>query len=136
MATGSDPLNATSVPEVCDGADNDLNDGIDEGFMDTDGDGLANCVDPDDDNDRFTDAEEVAAGSNPLDPRSVPPCRGDVNGDGKVNLKDLVLLAKALGTRPGQPRWNPAADLDRDGDVDLVDGAIALASSLDRRCPH
>ncbi|MBI5097406.1 MAG: hypothetical protein HZB32_07235 [Nitrospirae bacterium] len=32
IAAGSDPLNAASTPEVCDGIDNDLNSGIDEGF--------------------------------------------------------------------------------------------------------
>jgi hypothetical protein len=39
-------------------------------------------------------------------------------------------------TRAGQPRWNPAADVDRDGDVDLRDAAIALQSALSRTCPH
>lgn len=32
-------------PEVCDGIDNDLDTFIDEGFADTDGDGIADCVD-------------------------------------------------------------------------------------------
>jgi Tol biopolymer transport system component len=52
---GSDPLNANSTPEVCDGIDNDLNEGTDEGFLNTDNDAQANCVDPDDDNDRLYD---------------------------------------------------------------------------------
>ena len=34
-AAGSDPLNPASTPEVCDGVDNDGNDGIDEGFTKT-----------------------------------------------------------------------------------------------------
>ncbi len=37
---GSNPLNPFSKPEVCDGIDNDLNEGIDEGFPDTDNDGV------------------------------------------------------------------------------------------------
>ena len=55
-AAGSDPLNAASTPEVCDGADNDLDGQTDEGFLNTDGDALANCVDPDDDNDGLYDS--------------------------------------------------------------------------------
>ena len=34
--------------------------------VDTDGDGIGNNADPDDDNDGFTDAEELADGTNPL----------------------------------------------------------------------
>ena len=45
IAAGSDPLNAASTPEVCDGLDNDLDGLADEGFPDTDGDGIADCVD-------------------------------------------------------------------------------------------
>ncbi len=48
---GSNPLNPVSKPEACDGIDNDLNEGIDEGFPDADNDGVRNCVDTDDDND-------------------------------------------------------------------------------------
>jgi len=45
LAAGSDPLNTASTPEVCDGLDNDLDGLTDEGFSDTDGDGVADCVD-------------------------------------------------------------------------------------------
>jgi hypothetical protein len=38
-------------PEDCDGQDDDCNGHTDDGFEDSDGDKLANCVDPDDDND-------------------------------------------------------------------------------------
>ena len=58
-AAGSDPLNAASKPEVCDGVDNDLNEGIDEGFTNTDGDSQADCVDEDDDNDGVPDANDA-----------------------------------------------------------------------------
>jgi hypothetical protein len=46
---------------------------------------------------------------------------GDVNGDGKVDLADLVLFAKAYGSKPGDPNWNPAADFLGHGKVDLAD---------------
>jgi PKD repeat protein len=39
------------------------------------------------------------------------PLPGDINADGKVNLTDLVLLAMAYGSRPGDLNWNENADL-------------------------
>src|SRR5262249_54582509 len=54
--------------EVCDGIDNNGNGQIDEGFPNFDGDSMADCVDPDDDNDGVSDVDELAAGSNPRDP--------------------------------------------------------------------
>jgi hypothetical protein len=48
---GSDPLDDGSMPEVCDGVDNDGNEGTDEGFPDGDSDDIADCVDPDEDSD-------------------------------------------------------------------------------------
>jgi hypothetical protein len=43
---GSDPDDPASTPEVCDGVDNDLNDGIDEGYPDTNPGGDKDCLDP------------------------------------------------------------------------------------------
>ncbi len=57
-----DPL-AGAQPEVCDGLDNDCNAVTDDGFLDTDGDQMADCVDPDDDNDGSADGSDCA----PLD---------------------------------------------------------------------
>jgi|GEM_PF-3258545 len=103
IAAGSDPLNSNSTPEVCDGGDNDLDGLTDEGFADTDGDGIANCVDSDNDNDGYSDTAEIAAGSDPLNPNSTPEvCDGgdndldgltdegfpDSDGDGTANCVD------------------------------------------------
>ena len=44
--------------EQCDGLDNNCNGEPDEGFPDKDGDGLKNCVDPDDDNDGYIDEDD------------------------------------------------------------------------------
>jgi hypothetical protein len=46
---------------------------------------------------------------------------GDVNGDFKVGLSDLVLLGKAYNTKPGDARWNPNADINGDGKIGLSD---------------
>ena len=85
IACGSDPLNASSTCEVCDGVDNDLNDGVDEGFTNTDGDSEADCVDLDDDNDGQSDLDEIACGSLPLDNTSLSP---DNDGDNSPDCVD------------------------------------------------
>jgi hypothetical protein len=63
-----------------------------------------------------------------------PRCPGDANGDGRVTAADLLIVTRALGTRPGQPRWNPAADVNQDNRVDLGDLLIVAKSMADRRC--
>jgi hypothetical protein len=46
---------------------------------------------------------------------------GDVNADGKVDLKDVFAVAKAFNSYPGSPSWNPLCDVNLDGKVDLKD---------------
>ena len=36
---------------------------------------------------------------------------GDLNLDGEVTLADLTLLASAYNSKPGDPNWNPLADI-------------------------
>jgi outer membrane protein assembly factor BamB len=55
-----------------------------------------------------------------------PP--GDVDGDGYVNQTDVDLVALALGSVPGAPNWNLAADLNQDNRVDFVDANIVAAN--------
>ena len=40
---------------------------------------------------------------------------------------DLSALLSAMDSRLGDPNWNPAADLDGDGEVTSTDLAIVLA---------
>jgi hypothetical protein len=58
-----DPFEGSQV-EICDGLDNDCNGIVDDAFPDFDKDGMANCVDPDDDNDGDPDTTDCA----PLNP--------------------------------------------------------------------
>jgi len=46
---------------------------------------------------------------------------GDVNGDGKVDIFDLTIIALAFGSKPGDPNWNPDADLDPNNIIDIFD---------------
>lgn len=49
---------------------------------------------------------------------------GDVNGDGKVDIRDIALAALAYGSFTGYPNYNPKADLNQDGTIDIRDLAI------------
>lgn len=81
---------------------------------DADGDGLLNTVedvnangivdtgetDPlnaDTDSDGYSDGDEVAQGTDPLDPSSFPVvANGDINDDGEVNILDMLLAQQIL----------------------------------------
>jgi subtilisin family serine protease len=39
------------------------------------------------------------------------PLAGDLNRDGIVNIYDMVLIATAYGSKPGNPNWNPICDI-------------------------
>lgn len=49
---------------------------------------------------------------------------GDVNGDFRVDITDAFLLLDAFGSVQGQPNWNPNADLDKNGIVDMADAEV------------
>jgi hypothetical protein len=46
---------------------------------------------------------------------------GDINHDGIVDIIDIATAAKAYGTKPGDPKWNPNADMNRDRTIDILD---------------
>jgi peptide/nickel transport system substrate-binding protein len=50
----------------------------------------------------------------------------DVNGDGKVDMKDVSLAIKAFGSYPGNERWDPRADVNGDCKVDIKDIALII----------
>ena len=49
---------------------------------------------------------------------------GDVNGDGKVDIKDIALAALSYGSHSGYPNYNAKADVNQDGTIDIRDLAI------------
>ncbi len=113
-ACGTNPLSNASVPQdsdndmVCDPLDvfpNDStewsdsdSDGVGDNSdvfpndsnetSDNDGDGLGDNADTDDDNDNWSDSDEVACLTNPLDNSSIP---GDIDADGICDALELDL---------------------------------------------
>ena len=53
---------------------------------------------------------------------------GDVNLSGSVGSTDLDLIKQALGATSSNPGFNPDADLDQSGRIDVADLAIAARS--------
>jgi cytochrome c biogenesis protein CcdA len=51
----------------------------------------------------------------------VNPLKGDINGDGVVNILDLINVGSAFGSYPGHPKWNPLADLKKDNKINVLD---------------
>jgi hypothetical protein len=86
----------------------DLNDTDGDGILDIndlddDNDGLSDInesitgtdpLDPDTDGDGFMDGTEFFAGSDPLNNADFPEW-GDINGDGTVNVADVILAMRA-----------------------------------------
>ena len=56
--------------------------------FDHDGDGIPDDVDTDDDNDGYSDVDELALGTNPLDPASKPGGSADFDSDGLTDDVD------------------------------------------------
>jgi len=53
---------------------------------------------------------------------------GDCDGDGDVDVDDIVIIEPALGSVPGTPNWNMAADIVIDNIIDLIDWDAALSN--------
>ena len=111
LAIGTDPA-------LADTDGDGINDGQELGY---DGDGsfynYVTDTDPqsgDSDGDGVNDGVEIAAGTNPLDNTSYPLIAdGDVNGDGQVDIADLLLAMRILNgqytpTPEEQVRWDVA----------------------------
>ena len=49
---------------------------------------------------------------------------GDLNGDCVINYADLFFVAKAFGSKPGDPNWNPNVDFKQDNVIDNYDVEI------------
>jgi hypothetical protein len=56
----------------------------------------------------------------------VNPLKGDINGDGVVNVLDLSIVGIAFDSYPGHPKWNPLADLKKDNNnkINVLDLSV------------
>ena len=48
----------------------------------------------------------------------------DIDGDHKVEIRDLATVALAYGSTPASANWNSAADINNDGKVNILDLAF------------
>ena len=108
--TGGEEVCVGQLPsdEKCNGIDDDCSGETDEGFTNTDGDALADCVDPDDDNDAALDPADCAPLDGTVFPGQTEACNGK---DDDCDL--LVDEQGATGCRPFM----------RDADADLAGAA-------------
>jgi hypothetical protein len=68
-----------------------------------------------------------------LIPKGIP---GDVNGDGKVNCDDVAIVKASFGKRKRQTGFDPRADVNNDGVVDVRDLAfVSRQLPAGTRCP-
>ncbi len=67
---------------------------------------------------------------------------GDINGDGIVNMLDILIAGKAFGSAAEDDpatqwnetlKWNPDADLDSNGLVNIFD-LVKIAVNFGKRC--
>jgi hypothetical protein len=48
----------------------------------------------------------------------------DFNNDGKVDISDLSAVCRAFDSCPGDARWNPACDVNKDFIINIMDVAV------------
>ena len=134
---GSNPLDAGSTPEECDGLDNDGDTLVDDGWpdadddgladcldpdMDTDGDGIANPDDPDDDNDGFSDEAEIFMGLSSLAACGPDAWAPDMDNNAEVNILDVLKYKPVIRSKLGvDVNYDRRYDLNADSEVNILD---------------
>jgi len=70
----------------------------------------------------------------PVTYQRLPWILGDLNYDGKISITDIVIAALAFGSQPGDPHWNPNADLDGNLKVTITD-IVVIALNFGKLAP-
>ncbi|NOV04368.1 alginate lyase family protein [Paenibacillus planticolens] len=62
----------------------------------------------------------------------IAPAPGDLNGDGKITIGDLAIVASCYGKTSADPNWNQyrIADMNNDGKIDIFDLAFIASKIL------
>lgn len=71
----------------------------------------------------------ISVGASGASLSAITLLNGDVNGNNKVNSVDTSLIKNAMGSTPGNAKWNPAADLNGSGAVNSTDRSIAVTNN-------
>ena len=45
----------------------------------------------------------------------------DLDKNGQINILDIFIVARAYGSKPGDPNWNAVADLNKDNVINILD---------------
>lgn len=157
-AMGSNTMNVSRTPEVCDGADNDQDGSVDEGFdingntvpdctdptANTDGDGQVNTVDTDDDNDGMIDTREIFIRTDtlrncmPVGQQTAYMWWADANGDRKINILDVGKFSQPFSSGATNPatkqRYDRRYDFDNNGSITILDVG-QFSSVFNAQCP-
>jgi len=111
---------------------------------DNDGDTVPDPIDSDDDNDGFSDAVELAVGTDHLDPCADTPTSDDEPDDKWppdfddsqiVNILDVGrVLPPSFGSTPAQPNYNARRDLEPDDVINILDVGRVLPPVFGTNC--
>jgi len=74
---------------------------------------------------RVVDTGSKFIGTKSILGESIQP--GDLNDDGKIDMRDIGAVACAYGSCSGDPRWNPMADIIDDEVVNMKDLGFAAS---------
>jgi hypothetical protein len=128
-----DPLEG-AVTEKCNGDDDDCDGAVDEGFADTNGDGVADCMSEDDDGDGVADGLDNCPGvANPdqanfdLDSQG-DLCDSDDDNDLVADGDDCAPFNANI--KPGAAEICNAIDDDCDGETDEGLGSVACGKGV------
>ncbi|MEM2702765.1 MAG: PKD domain-containing protein [Candidatus Bathyarchaeia archaeon] len=53
---------------------------------------------------------------------------GDLDGNGRVDMTDIIIVVTAFGSTPEKPNWDPRADTDGNGRVDMTDVVTVVSN--------
>ncbi len=59
---------------------------------------------------------------------------GDLNGDGVINILDILIAATAFGSEPGDPNWDPRADISEPWNVINILDIVKIAVHFGETC--